>query len=128
VSEVREDLEKLKRETGIVSDGTHAFAPWIGVDLDGTLAHYERWVGIHHIGEPIEPMLLRVKRWVAEGALVKIFTARMCHPGAEIPIQDWLERHGLPRLECTNVKDYGMLTLWDDRAIQVQHNVGEPVA
>jgi hypothetical protein len=28
---------------------------WIGVDLDGTLAHYDGWKGIDHIGEPIKP-------------------------------------------------------------------------
>jgi hypothetical protein len=110
-----------------ISDGTYSFAPWIGVDLDGTLAHFDGWVGIHHIGAPIPAMLARVKRWIAEGTRVKIFTARMCHPGAETPIQDWLESHGLPRLECTNVKDYGMITLWDDRAIQVEHNTGRLV-
>ena len=26
---------------------------WIGVDLDGTLARYDGWKGIEHIGEPI---------------------------------------------------------------------------
>ncbi len=32
---------------------------WIGVDLDGTLAHYEGWNGANHIGEPLAPMLER---------------------------------------------------------------------
>jgi len=40
---------------------------WIGVDLDGTLAHYEGFKGAQHIGEPISPMVERVKRWLAEG-------------------------------------------------------------
>ena len=26
---------------------------WIGVDLDGTLARYDGWRGIDHIGEPM---------------------------------------------------------------------------
>jgi len=25
---------------------------WVGVDLDGTLAHYDGWKGADHIGEP----------------------------------------------------------------------------
>lgn len=33
---------------------------WIGVDLDGTLAHYDHWRGETHIGPPIAPM---VDRW-----------------------------------------------------------------
>lgn len=34
---------------------------WIGVDLDGTLAHYDSWRGVDHIGAPVIPMLDRVK-------------------------------------------------------------------
>lgn len=41
--------------------------PWIGVDLDGTLAEYHGWVSELHIGPPIPAMLARVKRWLAEG-------------------------------------------------------------
>ena len=45
---------------------------WIGVDLDGTLAEYHEWVGIHHIGKPIPLMLERVKKWLAQGKDAKI--------------------------------------------------------
>lgn len=34
---------------------------WIGVDLDGTLAHYDRWRGIDHVGDPVPAMMNRVK-------------------------------------------------------------------
>lgn len=34
---------------------------WIGVDLDATLAHYDRWTG-GAIGEPIPTMVARVKK------------------------------------------------------------------
>ena len=40
---------------------------WIGVDLDGTLAHYKGWKGRDHIGEPIPAMMQRVKQWLEEG-------------------------------------------------------------
>lgn len=50
---------------------------WIGVDLDGTLAHYDGGVGVDHIGPPVPAMLTRVKQWLAEGRAVKIFTARV---------------------------------------------------
>jgi hypothetical protein len=50
---------------------------WIGVDLDGTLAYYDHWRGAEHIGEPIPAMLERVKRWLADGKDVRIFTARV---------------------------------------------------
>ena len=49
---------------------------WIGVDLDGTLAEYHGW-NDGKIGEPIQLMVERVKRWLAEGKSVRIMTARV---------------------------------------------------
>lgn len=118
---------------------------WYGVDLDGTLAEYHGWEGPEHIGKPIPEMVERIKGWLEEGIEVKIFTARVTeapllirqhYKGREYfsaaslsraVIQNWLEEIGLPRLEVTNVKDYAMLQLWDDRAIQVEHNSGKRV-
>jgi hypothetical protein len=97
---------------------------WIGVDLDGTLAHYEGWVGPEHIGEPIPMMMQRVKRWLREGREVKIFTARVSEPESRPHIEAWLERHGIGGLEITNVKDLHMDELWDDRVVQVRPNTG----
>ncbi len=100
---------------------------WIGVDLDGTLAYYGGWKGADDIGEPIPAMLERVKRWISCGKEVKIFTARASVRSQILPIKLWLERHGLGDLEITNVKDFGMIELWDDRCIQVVTNTGHPV-
>ena len=93
---------------------------WIGVDLDGTLAFYNGWIGPDHIGPPIPAMVERVQDWVAAGKRVKIFTARTVHP----PIIRWLESHGLGSLEITNIKDSGMVELWDDRCVRVIKNTG----
>ena len=109
---------------------------WIGVDLDGTLAHYEKWEGENHIGEPLWPMVERVKGWLRDGYTVKILTARVGgHPRASFSpeevtksIQDWCEEHIGERLPVTCKKDFGMIELWDDRCVQVELNVGEPVA
>lgn len=97
---------------------------WIGVDLDGTLAHYGNWKGKEFIGEPIPAMVERVKRWLASGKEVKIFTARAQEPGAIPYINEWQEKHLGVVLEVTNVKDYGCIEIWDDRAIQVIVNTG----
>lgn len=102
---------------------------WIGVDLDGTLAFYDCWRSPHHIGEPVPAMAARVKRWVAQGREVRIFTARVSGPPDEVKtfrgvLANWLHRHGLPDLAVTNAKDYGMVELWDDRAVQVIPNTG----
>jgi hypothetical protein len=100
---------------------------WIGVDLDGTLAHYDGWKGPEHIGEPVHEMLERVRAWIGEGKEVRIFTARAWDP-VQVPyVHDWLVKHGLPRLAVTNVKDFLMVELWDDRCVQVIPNTGKPV-
>lgn len=105
---------------------------WIGVDLDGTLAHYDEWRGPDHIGEPIVPMLNRVKVWIAEGREVRIFTARVSGTPAERlaaigPIARWCLEHLGCTLDVTHEKDYGMVELWDDRAVQVEKNTGRRV-
>jgi hypothetical protein len=97
---------------------------WIGVDLDGTLAHYGGWKGPETIGEPVPAMLARVQQWMAEGRTVKIFTARACIPEQVAPVRAWLEKIGLGELEITNVKDFGMVCLYDDRCVQVETNTG----
>lgn len=118
-------LEHVKQDKG-----------WIGVDLDGTLAEYDEWRGETHIGAPIELMVDRIRVWLAEGYEVRIFTARVANepvarrpdlgnPPIRTAIWDWLEKAcSLPRLQITNVKDYRMIELWDDRAVQVVPNTG----
>lgn len=105
---------------------------WIGVDLDGTLAHYDGWKGASHIGEPIPAMVSRVRIWIQEGKDVRIFTGRVTEGKGDehecrAAIQDWLRAQGLPHLPVTNVKDHFMLELWDDRSIQVVPNTGMTV-
>jgi hypothetical protein len=102
-------------------------SPWIGVDLDGTLARDLGSARGDDIGSPIEPMLIRVQKWIAEGRTVKIFTARASSPRQVVAIKEWLASCGLPDLEVTNVKDLHMIELWDDRCVQVTTNLGEPI-
>ena len=103
-------------------------AGWIGVDLDGTLAQYGGWVEPERIGQPIAPMVARLKEWLGQGIEVRIFTARAWRADeADIAaIQDWSEKHIGIRLDVTCTKDYGMIELWDDRAVRVRVNDGEP--
>jgi len=102
---------------------------WIGIDLDGTLAHYEGWVDINTVGEPIPAMLERVERWIAHGIKVKILTARVSvkdpNDTARKVVQAWTMKHLGVELEVTNCKDFGMVRLYDDRAIQVETNTGK---
>lgn len=105
---------------------------WIGVDLDGTLAEYDGWRGAGHIGAPVEAMVERVKGWLAEERDVRIFTARVCQEiqdgvYARAVIENWCIEHIGKLLPVTNVKDYGMVELWDDRAVTVEPNTGRVI-
>jgi hypothetical protein len=114
---------------------------WIGVDLDGTLAQYDHWRGIEHIGEPVPAMLERVKGWLAEGKDVRIFTARVAYPVSPEVIAQvdarsggsgdaidyivaWCKKHLGRAIPVTNAKDFEMVELWDDRCVQVVPNTG----
>jgi hypothetical protein len=107
---------------------------WIGVDLDGTLAHYDGWAGVDQIGAPIPLMVERVKAWLAEGKQVRIMTARV-HPNQDgrvlTVVRYWIEKWCLEHigqaLLITHEKDFGMVELWDDRAVQVEKNTGQLV-
>jgi hypothetical protein len=106
--------------------------PWIGVDLDGTLAEYHGWDG-GKIGKPIPRMVELVTAAVEEGQELRIFTARVS-PGnglteAEIAaetakIEAWCQEHLGRVFPVTCMKDYGMVDLWDDRCTQFVPNTG----
>lgn len=107
------------------------------VDLDGTLAHFEKWDG--EVGAPIPAMVERVHGWLQAGWEVVIFTARV---GAlhldeatgeeiteavaqEIKIKKWLLQNLGRELPITAVKTFDVIEVWDDRAVRVTRNTGE---
>lgn len=106
--------------------------PWIGVDLDATLAEYHRFEGIDHIGKPIDLTVQNIKRQIlGRGIKCKIFTARYqdqqnkSKEEVAALIQKWLkERCDLPPFEVTDRKDFGMIEIWDDRAAAISPNHG----
>jgi hypothetical protein len=106
----------------------------IGVDFDGVLV---KWAGTSSAeyspdkwGDPIPEMIDRVKRWLAKGYEVVIFTARV-HPAhqkesqiAHASIYRWcIETFGQV-LEITCMKDPAMTQIFDDRAITVEKDTG----
>lgn len=66
---------------------------WYGFDLDGTLAVYDKWQGIDHIGEPVKPMVDLIKKMHNEGKTVKIVTARVA-PRPEVECRPNPHRSG----------------------------------
>lgn len=116
---------------------------WIGVDLDGTLAHWPdvraEDADLTWIGEPIPAMLDRVKAWLSEGRDVRIVTARVNPRSrwtdsptdradrATAAIHDWCLRHLGRTIPVQYDKDSYMFELWDDRAVCVEKNTGRVI-
>ena len=107
---------------------------WIGVDLDGTLAKSVKSQAAEDIGVPIYRMVKQVKKWLAQGQDVRIFTARVnpYHRRIEAfrarrAIEAWSKRHLGQVLRITHEKDWDMVLLFDDRARQVERDRGRVV-
>lgn len=108
----------------------------IDVDLDGTLAAYDP-AEIYEplrIGTPIAPMIARMRRWLADGRCVRIMTARVAPPiGATekraliAAIDSWMQKHVGSTVPISNCKDMHTAEIWDDRAVKVGFNTGEPL-
>lgn len=98
--------------------------------FDGTLAVYDRYMGLHNVGKPVPAMLDRVKHWLDAGIDVRIVTARANQPDpsdnpvAIRTVEKWCFKHLGRKLPVVASKDYRMSCLWDDRAVQVETNSG----
>ena len=76
------------------------------VDVDGVLAQYDGWRGVHHIGEPISGAIEFTRLLNEQGYYVIIHTTRMDIDlqRTEVPkiiisdlifiLQQWLDKHG----------------------------------
>lgn len=102
----------------------------IAVDLDGTLAYYDGWKGVYHIGAPIRSVVNRVIKEHEAGNVLYIHTARISDQEdrdvALTCIETWLTCHGLIKYFAgiTCIKQKNFAEFWDDRAIQVVKNEG----
>lgn len=91
---LKEALESLNK-TNILEELGLSFnseEEWIGIDLDGTAAHYDGWKGVEHIGEPIEKIINLIKLMITteykgKPIKVKFFTARVA---TDDPVERWL--------------------------------------
>lgn len=100
-------------------------------DLDGTLAKYDGWRGVEHIGEPVPAMVQELRALVATGCEVRVITARMA--SAQSPPDRaafrrawdrWCEQHLGLIIAAQAEKCMRMIALYDDRAIAVEKNTG----
>jgi hypothetical protein len=104
----------------------------IALDFDKTLAYHESNWGISRVGEPIYPMLEKLKEWLDKGYKVSIFTARVSRDKKyEVMkeqvdfICDFLNKNGLPELPITANKYPYFTHFVDDKAYHVERNTGK---
>ena len=110
---------------------------WVGVDLDGTLCHFDSWQkNCWELGTPYPRMVARVRALVIASIPVRIFTARVAATGIEnglgqvddqefadrqrAMIDAWCLKHVGQAFPVTATKDLFLLELWDDRAMAVR--------
>jgi len=101
---------------------------WIGVELDGTLAHYHPKQPRHKLGEPVAKMRMRVQQWLKVDIDVRLFTGRAADPAMIPVIESWLEQHDMEKMKITCEKDFAMSQFWDDRGVHVVTNRGQVAA
>jgi hypothetical protein len=123
--DIVKEAEKAKRL------GSNYIQPWTAFDLDGTIAEYTTFIDPTHIGKLIEGEATNeLRRLLSEGKKVKIFTARASDADPKVrhaileAIAEWTLANFGQSLPVTCIKDYGMIRLYDDRAIQVEKNTG----
>jgi len=127
------ELTLVAQRTAIDEPQTVAAAteypPWIGVDLDGTIAEAMHPFVPYTIGPPILAMVEKIKEAIADGYLVKVFTARLGgnedRDKLQRLIRAYTKKHIGIALESTNEKDPGLIAIWDDKAREVEKNTGE---
>ena len=103
----------------------------IAVDWDGTLVEYNGYKGPTVYGRPIPSMVNRIKRWLADGCEVIIFTSRVSvehEPSVYLEeletIHTALHDMRLPYLQVTANKYTRIKEFWDDRGVRVERNTG----
>jgi hypothetical protein len=116
----------------------------IAVDLDGTLAEHHwprdgRYDPLR-IGKPVPRMIAHIKKWLAAEENVCVFTARVdpanfaddksdalaSRQAVIDSIRHWTHKHIGQPIEPTCVKSAQIKQIWDDRAVRVRRNEGEP--
>lgn len=98
---------------------------WVGVELDGVLAHANEPQSLSGIGSPVSAMINRVRQWQMVGIEVKLFTGRAAEQSQLTIIGNWLAENNLD-LSVTCKKDFRMSVFYDARSVHVVHNSGMP--
>ena len=106
------------------------------VDFDGTLATSPpRGHDPGFTGEPVWPIVLRVRRWLAQGRQIKIISARASQVSDTYPAEDresaiaavraWTLEHLGEELDVVNEKTHDTYCLLDNIAVSVEEDTGK---
>lgn len=117
-----------KKLTAVGSEAAKEGEPWVGFDLDKTLAKYTTFQGPTVIGAPIPAMVDELKKHLDAGDNVRIVTARVSKDTdgkAKRAIEGWLQKNVGTALPVTDKKDEFMTRLYDDKAVAVEPNTGK---
>ena len=108
--------------------GDKEWTPWIGVDLDGTLAEEQDPFDPLTIGKPVPEMVEKVKKALEDGVEVRVFTARLADEKLRgqirEKIREYTREHIGRELDSTSEKDPGLREIWDDKARRVRKDEG----
>ena len=97
----------------------------IFVGLDGTLSHQSEDASAEDkIGDPVKPMLERVRKWIADGKSVMVFTARAETAGGMLAVRFWLDAHDLQTVGVTDKITRDADEIWSCRAVGIMLNKG----
>lgn len=105
----------------------------IALDFDKTLCTHKSDWDLEAVGSPIIPMVEYLKRWLAAGHRVSIFTARVSPKwhsmqqivAARALITNFLQSQGITQhLDITSEKEPCFSHIIDDRAYHVAANEG----
>lgn len=101
----------------------------VAIDLDGTLARYDGWKGIEHIGEPLLGARKLCQAIRDAGYRICVFTTRFNTEGtrditrAKQVVVDWLTLHQIPYDDLWDQVGKPMAVAYiDDRALKVTPN------
>ena len=97
----------------------------LAIDMDGTLAHENKWRGIGHFGEPINETVNDLLRERENGARIIIHTCRI-NGTKKFPmswqkknIERWLKHHNIPYDEIWTGRGKPEADeYWDNKAVR----------
>jgi len=108
----------------------------LAVDFDATIAHFDHYRGLKHIGAPLEENI-KILRWLhSQGVRILIHSCRMNgqwdrveYERVKANLESWLREHDVPYDHICGTEDGKPFAhaYWDDRAVPIRPNNTSPI-